>query len=238
MKGIRIVLTLCILGGAASAGLLSLAQTTSPPTRQKVPPPNNALNEEILGCVASKPAGNLMVAFVPPYAGTRPPDQRGIGAAVMFPSDKAIPFGFASTSNIFEIFRLAPEYGYRISARSEDDTAVRLTKVGRRYGRRFDQVKGYDERALDWSGEYYAPDNRKVRFGSARPFRTLAAGSYPSFQTILPPLDDLFKFDKPGRYIVQIEVQCFSRPFPPASTNMQIVRFPPVKLTVEKGGTH
>lgn len=175
----------------------------------------NTTSVDMGNCVLSRPRSNIFYAF-----------RSSINDASYFPADKPIWFGFGSTTNYsYYVFMLRPEYGYRILARSEDGQVVKPTRLGASYGEKFDKIKGYDE-ALDWT--------RGHGGNSVRPFMDYAHRDLPSLDRIFPSPQELFNFDKPGKYTMWIELQCLSRSFLPNATNIYLVRFPPIQLQVIK----
>lgn len=182
-------------------------------------------------CVISKPANHILILFRKPVIGM-PEYYKTLS---YFPADEPISIGFCSTTDqIYEIYRLAPDYGYRLSARSEDGQLVQTTELGTQCGKKFDKANDYGINAFDRSGAYYDGNILRHAYGGGYSYRTLAIRDEPALQAVFPPPQDLFNFEKPGNYTLWIEYQCFYRPFPPASTNLYLVRFPPLKLQVLK----
>lgn len=150
-----------------------------------------------------------------------------------FDSSRPIYYGFAMTTNKYTVmFLLRPEYGLRISAIGEDGRLVEPTAMGSKLGRHFDDLKGFDKKAIDPNhGKSHDPffNSQEVT-----PPYTTAIIEY----SISPP-DQLFNFKTPGKYVVTIETACFlSRDFIPQiqnnSTNYDLIKFPPVKLQIIK----
>jgi len=146
------------------------------------------------GCVVSKPSSNTAVVFAYPTQGT-PDHYRPLG---FFPAEEPVIIGFCSTTERdYESLRLAPEYAFRISARSEDGEVVGTTKLGASYGKRFDEVNGYDKNELDRSGVFYEGCAIHHYYAGGRPFWTIARPHAPtSVQKVFPPPGELFKFNK------------------------------------------
>lgn len=136
--------------------------------------------------------------------------------------DDQINFGFITTTGMFSVYLMKPEYSCRISVVSESGKIVPRTRAGEKYGRSFDAVKKWDRGFLDMSGP-----NAQRR----RPYWTLAQPDFPSVKK-LPALRELFNFENPGAYEVTIEMQVFSHAFRESSTNAYLVKLPPVKLKV------
>lgn len=161
----------------------------------------------------------LAVVYQPSPEGTR------VVLAKEFDSSKPIYFELISTTNRpFVLYILRPEYGFRISASTETGEQIQPTHKGAKYGKNFDALKGYDDEAI--------PPQR---------WKVIASlpNSNSGYGMPMPAPDELFKFKKPGKYIMTIEAACFaSRDFPPRagdkSTNYYLVKFPPVKLQVVK----
>jgi len=161
-------------------------------------------------CVLSAPQSNIMVVFKCSQADPR-----------IFLSDQPIVFGFLSVTNrSFEVFMLSPEYGYRIGATNETGQKVEKTRMGRRYGFRFDEVKASYEDLLDMTPS--------LGNAGSRPYWTRAFEDIPSLSRQLPAPQDLFKMDKPGVYEITLEVQCLY------SDEIRPIRFAPVTLRVVK----
>lgn len=168
------------------------------------------------GCVISQPSSNVICVFE--SFGGDPP---------LFPAQRPVIFGLRSETNYnYEIFMLAPEYGYKLVATSAEGVAVRPTKLGARYGVKFDKVKVGDNDALDWTSD--------GTYNGGRPFWTVAPQQVPALSRKLPPPDQLFVLEKPGKYTVSVTVQVILRPQTPGSTNRYIARFPPVNLEIVK----
>jgi hypothetical protein len=206
--------------------LTPLIMSSNPPTT------TNLMRSNLGDCVVSLAVSNICVAF-----------QSSALAASRFPADRPIGVGFYSTnSRSYEVFRLAPEYAYRISAKSENGEAIAATRLGARWGRKFVQVAAYDKRTLDWSSADYVEYSERGKtslgrsriYAGGRPFWTVAHQALPNIEKVFPPPEYLFKFEKPGRYTLYVETQCFSRPLSAGATNLYLVRFPPVKLSVFK----
>lgn len=144
-------------------------------------------------------------------------------------SSQPIYVELISTTNVSSLlYILRPEYEFRFSAFSESGEAVELTHKGAKYGRHFDDLKTVDRDAI-------AMNNRGT------PMRNIAIppGSWIPLGTPMFTPDELFNFNKPGKYTMTIEAACFAsrdfppRPMPPA-TNYYLVKFPPVKIQVVK----
>lgn len=177
----------------------------------------NKTRVDLSYCVFSKSCSNLFVAY---QSATRKADD--------FPADKPIEFGSGSETNYdYTVLMLRPEYGCRLFAKSEDGKEVQLTRTGKHYGEKFDAVKAYNKDLLDWT---LVPG----RYNPKTPCRTIARHDIPYISRIFPAPQKLFNFEKPGKYTMWIELQYFARPDLPHSTNLYLVRFQPVKLTVIK----
>jgi hypothetical protein len=177
----------------------------------------NSATVDFGDCVFSKPCSNIFVAY-----------QSSTHDSNTFPADKPIEFGSGSETNYdFVVLMLRPEYGYRLFAISEDNKKVQLTRTGEKYGKKFNDIKGFNKSVLDWTRVpgRYNPDN---------PCRTYARHDMPYISRIFPAPQDIFNFEKPGKYAMWIELQYFARPALPGSTNLNLIKFPPVKLTVIK----
>jgi hypothetical protein len=175
--------------------------------------------ENDLVAIVSRSASNLAILFFPPVDGNR------VVLATNFPASQDIRFGFASTANAGSfVCKLLPEFAFRISAVSTSGECVRLTRKGSKYGRHFGEINGFDKRMIETS-----------RRG---PYWTLVApqDSVPESSNRFPPPDELFDFERPGKYTVTIQAACLASPriFPLRTTNFCLVKFPPVKLQITK----
>jgi hypothetical protein len=166
---------------------------------------------DTLNSVISAPRSNIVVVFTSHEQG-----------AAHFAADQPITFGFlAMTNTDNKVFMLSPEYGYRISATDENGQSVETTSTGRGYGRLFEDIKGvHDKSALDMTWI--------LGYRRAAPYAAYATEVIPSLGRKLPAPQELFKFRKAGGYTVTVELQCLY------STNLYLVRFPPVKLQIIK----
>jgi hypothetical protein len=171
---------------------------------------NELAMETPLDCVVSTPKSNIVVVFKSDETGGR-----------IFSAEKPIIFGFASLTNTgLSIFMLRPEYGYRIAAKNESGKTIEKTRLGARYGARFEEVKAPYKDALDMT--------RAVGYLAGEPYWTIAAQDVPSLTRHFPAPQDLFKIDEPGVYNITVELQCL------CSDNLYLVRLPPVELKVLK----
>lgn len=150
-----------------------------------------------------------------------------------FDSGRPIYYGFAMTTNKYtDMFLLRPEYGLRISATGEDGRLVELTGVGSMLGRHFDDLKEFDKKVI-------APNQGKSQDPIRNPQMVTPPYTTAIIEYSISPPDQLFNFKTPGKYTVTIEMACFlSREYIPHiqnnSTNYDLIKFPPVKLTVIK----
>ena len=156
-------------------------------------------------------------------------EDSGISNAVDFSVDKSIKYGFGTAQSVpYDVFALNDEYGCSISVKSESGQDVARTSNGQEYGGKFLKVTSFDRKQLDYS-------NGRGNGGYQSPYLNVAAVRGVFLSRELPPLEKLFKFDKPGRYIVLIQLQCFVGPYGESNaTNVNLVRFPLVKLQVIK----
>jgi len=164
----------------------------------------------------SKPTSNMAVVIQYPGENTR-----------LFQSDQPIRFGFESmTSTVYDVFLLRPEYGCRIGATSESGQAVKRTGNGKRYGANFDDIAGVSRDAFD--------DSRLPGYARNMPYLTIARQMTPLRERMIPAPQELFIFDKPGIYSLRLEFQSFYCELRSSSTNLYLVKFPPVELKVLK----
>ena len=212
---------------------MATAQTNHQSTDIVVANPTNAWNyfevfeKSQAGGVSKAPTNNILVMYLPDDA------IMNLWSANVFDSSKAIYFGFALTTNKYSvILALKPEYGFRMSAVTENGEPVSPTSKGSRYGKSFDQLKGFDKKAID--------PTRNVPHYSYMPHFCIVGptNETPSFEAIATP-DELFNFTKPGKYTMTIETACFAKgDYMPninsSTTNYSLVKFPPVRLQVIK----
>lgn len=149
--------------------------------------------------------------------------------AAVFPVHKQIRYGFGSALPVpFDVLTLGEEYGCMMTATSDSGQIVRKTKEGKKWGKMFFDVVGFNRKQLD-----YAKGRGSGGFQS--PYLSTATTEVATFSRSLPPLDSLFRFEKPGKYSVSIYLQCFVGPFGQScATNVTLVRFPPVSVQVVK----
>lgn len=142
---------------------------------------------------------------------------------INFPINKPIEYGFCSTQSVpCEVFTLDEKYGCIISAKTEFGQEVRKTHYGRKFGDKFSSVIGFDR------GQFTRGRGQFPYLAVAGPNRLLLGRK-------LPPLEQLFKFEKPGNFIVSVRLQCLVGPYNKSmATNVHLVRFPPVELHVIK----
>jgi hypothetical protein len=153
-------------------------------------------------------------------------------SAKEFDASQKIDFGFILTTNILHsvLFVLKPEYGFRISAMTESNSVVLLTKLGKRFGSHFNDVGVFDKNVVEVDPR--DPPRRMPNWVYVS-FRD----EQPSLGHNLPSPDQLFNLPTPGRYTIIIEAACFvgDDPIPQInSTNYHLVKFPPVKLQIIK----
>lgn len=174
-----------------------------------------------LGVIAKTSA--LLVVYLPSFG-------KGVLSEKELRSDQPISFGFGLITNKVSVVQMPrPEYGFKISAISEAGTPVELSIEGAKYGRFFDNLKGYDKKVVDKS------------YGR-HPYWLIVGPSCDNPTTrIFGIPDKLFIFTKPGKYFVRIETACFLKgDYLPHinsnTTNYNLIKFPPVQLTVINKG--
>jgi hypothetical protein len=153
----------------------------------------------------------------------------GTNKNVTFPVNRPVKYGFGSTENSnYDVFALNDECGLIISAKSESGDEIQKTEAGSRIGRSFSEVYVPDKSNLDHT-------KGRGNGGPNAPYLSIATANKFVMSRELPPFENLFKFDRSGSYTVQIQMQCFVGPYGKSTlTNVQLVRFPPVVLTVRK----
>ncbi|HWY31337.1 MAG TPA: hypothetical protein VNX46_11300 [Candidatus Acidoferrum sp.] len=156
-------------------------------------------------------------------------DTNSTNSLIGFPSDKKIKYGFASVRAVpFDVLALKEEYGCIISAKSESGEDIEKTPSGDKFGKRFLDVVAFDKSQLDLT-------KGRGNGGPQFPYISVAAPDGGIFSRDIPPLESLFEFDKPGQFVVSIQLQCFVGPYGKStSTSVHLVRFPPVKIHVIK----
>lgn len=166
--------------------------------------------------VVSETRSNVFVVFMGDH-----PVVPGVSA------DKPLRLGFRSaTTNSYDILILRPEFGYKVSAVSSSGRLIETTRKGAKCGKKFDLIRGWDRNVLDMSRTRDHPN-------SESPYWLVAHPEFPIGRELACP-EELFKFDKPGKYTMSIELQFLSYPRSSRSTNAYLVRLPPVKLEVVK----
>jgi len=145
-----------------------------------------------------------------------------------FGSDSPVRYGFMSANKTYpDIFLLRSEYSCMIFAKSETGESPKPTKLGASYGTKYREVTGYDKDKLDISlrkGDSH-PDHE-------RPYMIMVAPYFSGMPRSLPAPEDLFVFNKPGKYKLSIEMQVFCSSS--RSKSVYLVKFPAVELTIIK----
>lgn len=178
-------------------------------------------------CVISGVRSNVFVGFSSPLLNGQPRLDAGIP---IFPSDAPIKFGFGTTQKApLDVFVLNKQYGCSVYAKSSQGSLLEKTKEGERHGVKMNEVKRWDINLFNT--QRAGKDLNQIQ--QVRP--TVALISACSLSESLPPPEALFNINKPGKYEVWVEIQCFVGPYgKAAATNVQLVRFPPVHLLVVK----
>lgn len=185
----------------------------------------NSLWNTFSNCVISESRSNVLVGFRSPLISGRANYDAG---ALVFPADAPIAFGFGTTLDVpLDVIALKKEFGYVISASSADGLKVEKTRQGLKYGSKIADCKGWEEKQFDKS-------NGQGNLRGA-PYVSVARISAINYSRQLPSPEELFNFEKPGKYFVSIEVQCLAGPYSASNpTNVCVIRFPPVILQVIK----
>jgi len=214
-----IVLVYALSCGAAPAQSIGAASRTAPTPIQPAPSYNSISGllasdrnrvVQISGdCVMSEPASNIAVIFL-----------SASHNASAFPSAQPIGVGFLSMTNrSYKILRLKPEYEYRLLMSDESGNVIPPKPVGARYGEKFNALKGFNASAVTRD----------------RAFVSIATPEFPPPNKLTFPAPEvLFRLEKAGRYTLFVEAQCFCGSFPHTSTNLYLIRFPPVRIPVVK----
>ena len=190
----------------------------------------NGIPLELAGYIYSAPSNNLCVVIETNRSNHS------------FITSEPFRLGFlVLTNSDFEVFRLAPEYGFRITGRGTKGQKLSPTSLGATFGSKFDSVRKVETKFLDWTaGEYERQFNKTEPFWTKRKYysggRAFLSRVSPGrvvTQRFLPPLEELLRFDGPGTYMISVEVQCFVRNAG-HGTNLNLIRFPPVQISAEK----
>jgi len=163
-------------------------------------------------------SGRLAIVYTPPPYGMNPV------SAKEFDASKPIYYQHFSTTNVPSfLYILRPEYQFHFFMLAENGDVVEPTRQGAKYGRLYDDLK-----TLDWHNTI-GINNR------GDPMRDIAGiPDRPGTPFSIPSPDDLFKIPKPGKYTLTIQAACFaSREWPP-QTNYDLIKLPPVRLTIIK----
>lgn len=140
-------------------------------------------------------------------------------------SDRPLQIGFVSTDgNPRLVFLLRPDYGFRISAVSEKGEALPFTKKGIAFSNELKMAKGYDKAIL---AKFFSR-------GGPRGISSLTMASDKPSSVEFPSPDSLFQFPRPGQYTLTMEVQVLTCPLGCDVRGARAVRFPPVRVVVEK----
>ena len=139
-----------------------------------------------------------------------------------------IRYGFVSATNItHNLLLLRPEFGCRIIARSEDGKLVPRTKLGARYGQKFDAL-------THWVWDKKKLATKETGSGDPqRPYWTLARHAFPAVLEF-PSLDRLFHFPTPGRYTVTISFKIAAYSYGTRLSQASLVELPPVSFDALK----
>jgi len=115
-----------------------------------------------------------------------------------------------------------PQYGLKVSLRGPDGRAVAKTKLGKGFGTDFENVHNYADAVHGW------------HMGIVD-----AQGSYDGRQgalsgPLLPSPKDLFQIEKPGTYVLEIQMQMFRVNKTTNQWSRELLRFSPVRVLVER----
>ena len=114
------------------------------------------------------------------------------------------------------------EYGIRVKMVGADGKEVRKTALGKAWGSKFDKLYSYQ-------------DSRRGCIDAAGPFNASDAANGLSGPLLVSP-NELFIMEKPGIYILEIQMQMFKHTGSPDPEidHRNLFRFPPVKIKVKK----
>lgn len=168
--------------------------------------------------VVTKPRGNVCLVFFLQDSKQIPTN------TPVIPVETRLGYTFASTiSTNYDVSCLKAEYAGLLAASADSGAEVKKTRKGRKWGKRFFDVTALDRRMLSREG------------GGQFPYLAVAGPRPTTAYRWLPPLSELFEFEKPGIYEVFIVLQCFVQPWDRSTpTRPTLVRFPPVRIRVQK----
>ena len=117
-------------------------------------------------------------------------------------------------------FPIDKAYFMRMAMYGPDGKEVPKTKLGKGYGAKWDRLHSYKDTRLQ---PIPAEGSYKENLGQA-------AGQ------ILPSPKDLFSMEKPGIYTLKVQIQLFryAATTNTSEWNRNLLRFPPVKIKIEK----
>jgi hypothetical protein len=183
---------------------------------QKEATQDTTLNARFDGRVVTETRSNVFIVFL-----------NGKGTRTDLLANQPIECGFVSIITNYNIDILRPEYCCKISAKTSDGKTVEKTRIGAKYGTEFNNVKKWDKKMFDMTFTNDSHPSHEL------PYWLPAKMNWPSIRK-LPAPQELFKFDKPGTYEMEIELQFFAYPMHTSSTNAYLVKLPPVKVKVFK----
>ena len=128
---------------------------------------------------------------------------------------------FISTLGDFRLDCPNAAFAWRIRMFGPDGTEIAKTEAGQQIGVKFNDILSHpDGRSKGEQGYPTVPyyDRRDEMFGGP----------------LLPAPQDWFQMERPGIYILELEMQVLRRPRNTNETLMQIVRIPQVRIKVEK----
>ena len=183
-----------------------------------------ALNRQLIErSVQSSVSSNLFIIF---HA-----EANGVTTSA-FRSDVPVKFGFIAavtntSQSYYDVFMLDPAYGCKLALNARDGRSLPLSKLGKFYGKHFDNVSKYDKEELDeTTSTWDRPFDREF------PYLTKASTQF-SLTRGLPPPENLFKISEPGNYTMTVQMQVWACSSDHKSQK-SLVKFSPVEITVVK----
>ena len=134
--------------------------------------------------------------------------------------DKLVWMPFCNTGKVAVWFPPDAAYGVKIRMRGPDGKPTKKTRLGERFGSKWDKLHSYKDAKLQPG---YA-------WGSYKENPGLGGGS------ILAAPQELFQLKEPGIYTMEIEIQLFRyvRSKNTEEWDKNLLRFSPIRIRVEK----
>jgi hypothetical protein len=131
-----------------------------------------------------------------------------------------------SNVGLVRVYFPNPNYAFRIRMISPDGKETRKTPLGQTYGSRFDHLQSEMQEATRGRGIIDA----QGRYDASEPKDSFSGRS-------LPKPNDLFVMDQTGVYKLELEFQISGPHKATDKPGLNFLRFPPMKIKVEKPAT-